>query len=191
MPLNLNNGGDFTPHIRYMASTSSWRMSAENGAEDFTMTQAVFDMENIATGWCVFEEGEAPEWLMDPNLETPAPKPGDGREWKRAFKVNVYSPKAFGNEPVREFGTNGTGAAMGIEALYAKWEEGVGSNSGKVPVCKFEGATPTKVGKGNTNVPNFTIAKWISRPHELNDLGDPGVKTTAEAPAAADDDSEF
>lgn len=190
MPLNLNNGGDFTPHIRYMASTSSWRMSGENGPEDFKLTQAVFDFENIETGWAVFEEGEAPAWNMDPSLETPAPKPGDGREWKRAFKVSVFSPKAFGDEPVREFGTNGTGAAMGIEALYSQWEQGKDANTGKVPVCKFDGATPTKVGKGNTNVPNFTIAKWIDRPDELKE-GSANEPAKTEAAPAADDDSEF
>ena len=49
--LGLQNSGEFTPHIRWKASTSSWEMSAEGGAIPFNFTQAVIDMGNIQTGW--------------------------------------------------------------------------------------------------------------------------------------------
>jgi hypothetical protein len=168
MSLNLQSGGDFTPHIRYMASTASWKMSAEGGPVDFSFDKlAVFDLEQIQTGWCAIAEGVAPEWVMDESLSVPAPKPNGDREWKRGFRFNIFSKAMFGDEPVREFGTSGTGACKGVEALYAEYESGLAANKGKVPVVKFAGAVPTKIGKGNTNIPTLELTKWADRPGDL------------------------
>ena len=170
MPLNLSNGGEYTPHIRYMASTSSWSMSTENGMQPFTFEQAVFDLENIQTGWAFFGAEQAPEWVMDQSLSQMAPKPQDGREWKRGFKINVYSQKMFGEQqPVREFATSATGAVMGIDDLYTQYESQKDANAGKLPVVAYKGATPKKVGKGNTTVPQLEIIKFVDRPDELKD----------------------
>lgn len=192
--LNLQSGGDFTPHIRFMASTCSWKKSAEGGAVDFDFTQAIFDLEQIETGWCAIAEGEAPQWIMDEDLTTPAPKPNTALEWKRGFKVNVFSPKMFGDaEAVREFGTNATGACMGIQELYAAFETEAPKNQGKVPVVKFNGGTPTKVGKGNTNVPKLEIVKWVDRPDALPLKAEPPLSTPApaqEAPAATNNEED-
>ncbi len=173
MPLNLNSG-EFTPHIRWMASTSSWKISTENGAENVTWQHAMFDLAGIQTGWGIFAEGEAPEWVMDPSLAQKAEKPQDGREWKRGFKLNIYSQSAFGG--VREFATTATGAGIGIQQLYEQFELHAAKYPGKVPVVEFCGATPTKIGKGNTNVPAFKIVRWDDRPVDL-----PATPATAPA----------
>lgn len=167
MALNLNNGGEFTPHIRYMASTSSWSMSSENGMQPFQFTQAIFDFENIKTGWCKIMEATAPEWVLDPSLTQMAQKP-EGDNWKRGFKVDLFSKSMFGDaNPVREFATSGTGAVMGINNVYEQYEAEKSANAGKVPVVEFQGGVPTKVGKGNTSVPTLVITKWAERPAEL------------------------
>ena len=93
MPLNLHN--DFTRHIRWMAQTETWRMSGTDGQEPVTWQHAIFDLANIQTGWGIFSEGMAPEWAMDPSLKMQAQKPQDGREWRRGFKVSVFSNSAF------------------------------------------------------------------------------------------------
>jgi len=166
MPLDFSNGGSSTltgGYIRYMASTSSW----QSRGEPFKFGQAVMDLENIRTGWCYIAEGTAPEWVMDGSLKDRAAKP-QGEGWKRGFKVDVFSKSMFGeDEPVKEWATNATGATMGIQALYAEYERS--REEGKVPVVEFVGATPTKVGKGNTNVPNFKIVKYVDRPVGLGD----------------------
>lgn len=182
MPLNLNNGGDFTPHIRWMASTSTWQMSSENGLVQFDLTQAIMDFENIRTGWAVFAEAQAPEWVFDPSLTQAAPKPQDGREWKRGFNVQVFSKNLFGDEPIREFATNTTGAVMGIDLVYNQFEQELSNNQGKVPVVEYTGAQHAKVGKGNTNVPQLKIVKWVDRPAELS-AGEQVTQTPA--PTAA------
>lgn len=167
---NISSGGS-SAYIRYMASTSSWQVDGEK----CNLKQAIFDLENITTGWCKIEAGTAPEWVMDADLRTVSARPeGDG--WKRGFKVNLYSKSSFGDEPVREWGTNSTGAQMGIQALYAQFEKDKADNDGKVPVVEYDGAEPTKIGKGMTNVPNLTIVKWVSRPEDLNaDAASPTV----------------
>lgn len=178
MPLDFSNGGNSTAtgYIRYMASTSSWQMRGE----PFNFTQAVFDLPNISTGWCLIEAGQAPEWVMDASLEQRATRPS-GEGWKRGFKVNVYSKTMFGDEePVKEWATNSTGATMAIQQLYADWE--ASKQEGKLPVVEFAGATPTKVGKGNTTVPTFKIIKYVDVPAEMNTapISIPSVARSAE-----------
>ena len=42
---NFNTGGgSFTPYINYMASIQGWEMSGEDGKQNFTFKQAVFDL---------------------------------------------------------------------------------------------------------------------------------------------------
>ncbi len=174
MPLNLHT--DFTPHIRWMAQTSSWRMSGSDGQEPVTWEHALFDLANIQTGWGIFAEGQAPEWAMDPSLAKQAPKPQDGREWRRGFKVSVFSDSAFGG--VREFATTAVGAVRGIGQLYEQYEAESGQHFNQVPVVQYVGATPARIGKGNTNIPNFKIVKWTDRPDALPFKDDLPEKTT-------------
>lgn len=171
MSLNLSNAtGTFTHHIRYAASTSSWSMSrtdGQNGQLNFTFTAAIADLPNILTGWCHIAEG-AFDWKADESITKPAPKPVDGREWKRGFKLCFFSKTLFGEEPIRELCTSGTGVVKSIEALYAQYEAERGANDGKVPVVEYKGSVPLKVGKGNTTVPTLVITKWVDRPSELD-----------------------
>ena len=194
--LNFNNfpnggSGGYVPYIRYMASTSSW--STSDGP--FQFTKAAFDLANIKTGWCLLAEGMAPEWTMDESIENTAPRP-EGEGWKRGFKVNIMSAQMFGEEePVREWGTNATGAVMGIQKLWADWQA-EGEPKDKVAVVEFSGAVPTKVGKGNTNVPTLNILKVIDRPAELADIAEPEARAdtsslSAPAASAPSDDDEF
>ncbi len=163
MPLNLQN--DFTPHIRWMAQSSTWRKSAPDGHEPVTWEHAIFDLAYIQTGWAIFTEGQAPEWVMDPSLKTKAPKPQDGRDWKRGFKVLVFSESAF--DGVREFSTTAVGAVRGINALYDQYEAEAEQHFNQVPVVQYSGSTPARIGKGNTSIPILKIVKWTDRPPAL------------------------
>ncbi len=184
MPLHLQN--DFTPHIRWMAQSSTWRKSAPDGHEPVTWEHAIFDLSHIQTGWGIFAEGQAPEWVMDPSLKVKAPKPADGREWRRGFKVSMFSESAFGG--VREFSTTAVGAVRGINALYDQYEAETEQHFNQVPVVQYCGATAARIGKGNTSIPNFRIVQWRDRPAAMpfND-GLPeqlATRTPAAQPAA-------
>ena len=186
MPLNLQNGGNAVPHIRWLASTSSWSHSSEAGMQPFQLTQAIFDLASIRTGWGRFSENEPPRWVWDRSLTEPAPRPAEG-EWKRGFRVMVLLPKEFGEERLREFATTGTGAVMGIDALYTEYEKQAADHPGQVPVVAFSGATPTRIGKGNTNIPKLDIAGWVDRPEGLEAAGgkdEPAPAAAVPKPAA-------
>jgi len=183
-----NGGGNYKPYLKYMASTSSW--ATREGAVD--LKKAIFDLDNIKTGWCMFEQGAAPTWVMDDTLSARAPRPeGDG-EWKRGFKVHVMSAATFGEEePVCEWATNSAGATMSIQKLYADYE--AGKQEGKVPVVEFAGAVPVKAGRGSTTVPTLNIVKWVDRPAELAEGETPvAAENSSFAPEATDaGDDEF
>jgi hypothetical protein len=168
MALNFADSSNFTPNMRWMASTSSWQRSGENGPEVITWSEAVFDLERIKTGWLKFEPGIAPEFQWDPSLQKAAPKPSDGGEWKRGFAIKAFGESLDG---LREWATNSKGAVIGLDKLHDLYLDGRGTNPAKLPVVKFEGAKPLKLGQGHTSVPIFTISKWVDRPAEMSDGG--------------------
>lgn len=168
MPLNLNNGG-YTPHIRYMAGTSSWMISTDNGTQTINMPRCIYDLANIQTGWGFFSENTAPEWVWDQSLSVAASKPNDGRDWRRGFGLNILLPQEFGPERLREFATTGIGAVEGIKELYGQYEQQSPSYPGKVPVVEYRGARPEVFGKGRTNIPTLVIVDWIDRPAALDE----------------------
>ena len=177
MGLNLNtDSGSSKRFIRYMASTGSWIKSDQNENGDyvnvtFEFGKAVFDFANIRTGWAVFATGVKPEWVMDESLTKQAPKPTDGRDWARGFKVDIFSEKMFGG--VVEWSSNATGASMGIADLFSEYEKQ--AEDGKLPFVKFDGVKPVKVGRGNTNVPLFSIVKMVATPEQLHQAYTPDV----------------
>lgn len=178
MPLhNLERSANAVPHVRYMAGTASWMLSTEEGMQTIQLPQCLFDFGKIKTGWGCFQEDQAPEWVWDPSLEHQAPKPNDGREWKKGFHVLILLPQEYAPFQLREFATTGVGAVEGIKGLYALYEQAAAQNPGKVPLVQYVGATPTQIGRkgGRTNIPSFQITGWIDRPAAFDEpLGDDG-----------------
>ena len=173
MPLNLQNDENTTGgYIKYMASTGTWMKSEKMpdgnfGDVEFRFQQAVFDLANIQTGWGLLQKGQAPEWVMDESISKRALKPSDGREWKRGFKVSIFSQELFGGSV--EWSANGAGANDGIGQLYRAYEEKVAE--GKLPMVQFDGALPVRKGMGSTNVPQFSIVEMVATPAELSQQG--------------------
>ena len=194
MPLNLQNDENTTGgYIKYMASTGTWMKSEKMpdgnfGDVEFKFHQAVFDLANIQTGWGLLQKGQAPEWVMDESISKRALKPTDGREWKRGFKVSIFSQQMF--EGVVEWSANGAGANDGIGQLYRayekKWEELAFSDNGdscsasaaegKLPLVQFDGALAVRKGMGSTNVPKFSIVEMVDAPAELSQQGELAVE---------------
>jgi len=81
MPLNLDSpsdgsgGGQFYDKLRFNAQGGVWFMKSQDGEKRFpTGFKAVFDMENLATGWAKYN-GTYVDFMPDPSLEDPAPRP--------------------------------------------------------------------------------------------------------------------
>jgi len=181
MPLNIGGGGEVRPYIRFKPSINAWEMSGEGGLVEFEWNSpAIFDIENIQLGWLLLGEGLR-EWQAWPN-NNQTPKPHDG-EWKQGFELKVFSKALFGNEPVREFSSSQTGALEFIKKLYNDSESQFGQ--GKVPVIQITGAKATKIGKGTTRIPEFTVTKWDDRPAELGDAQNHSPSAPQQPAAAA------
>ena len=76
-----SGGGDFLPIVKYDARAGRFfRVDREEGTStpvDITRTfKAVFDFENVETGWIAFVAGSAPDFQMTPmdvpNVEKPS-----------------------------------------------------------------------------------------------------------------------
>jgi len=135
--------------------------SKDGDKVEIDFNEAVFDLENIETGWALFQEGEAPDWLMDDELGKKAPRPS--ADHKRGFRVNI-----FGQElGKREFSSSAAGACMAIQSAMDQYDEAKAKNNGKLPVLRYEGSVAKKVGKGSTRIPTLTLCQWVERPGEL------------------------
>ena len=197
MPLNLgNSGGDFLPILKYNAKAGRWYVREDDEDVEVDGMTAMFDFENIQTGWLHFGP-TGPDWRPDPDLSTATDSPGG--DFKRGFKIHVYAKKQLGG--AREFMSSSQMACGAIKKLYAEYEEsGKGAQLdhrgiGQVPVVKCTG-TNAITGKHGTNFePVLEIVKWMKRPPE-DDLPilSGGASTPAPAPvtnSASDDVGEL
>jgi hypothetical protein len=166
MNLNLSSSGGSGNYIRYSPQVNAWTRKDEDGNYiEFKFTQAVFDYENVQTGWMLIATGQY-EFLADNTLGKKGAQPSP--EHKRGFRATFYNKELGG---VVEYSANGAGANMGLEALWKKVQAQAQDNAGKLPVVEFKGATAMKVGKGTTRVPEFDVVKWVARPAAMQDGG--------------------
>lgn len=181
-------GGAAKVYLKYNAKSGRWSVRNLDGSENEVQNPAfIADLENIATGWMRFVEGQPPQRTMDPSTSTPAPKPSD--DHKRGFILAVYSKNICGG-PAEISGTSNVLANV-IKNLYAQFEAQRGANPGKVPVVECNGVTAEKSKYGTNYAPNLTITKWVDRPADLpdaspahpNDIYQGSTSTAASKPA--------
>ena len=190
-------GGDFTVYVKYNAKAGRfYTKKDEPDAEEFEVQNmtAVFDMDNIQTGWFLFAPGVAPVKHMDPSLTEPAPSPGDG--FKRGFQLNLFSEKNLLG--LREFSSTAGAVIDAMNELHDHWLADKAKNAGKVPVVKCVGVSPVTNKHGTNYKPQFEIVSWTDRPAELDGSPAPAAKADAAPPpekspepAAAGDEVDF
>lgn len=172
--------GGFTPYVKYNAKAGRWytKEDKQDGAEfEVTNMTAIIDLENIKTGWFLFNAGVAPAKTFDPSLSQAAAKPGDG--FKRGFEVLAFSEKNL--QGLREFSSTAGAVIEAMNNLYDAWEAGKGANPGKLPVVKCESVSPVTNKHGTNYAPKLAIVAWADRPGEMKGT----AATPATAPATA------
>jgi hypothetical protein len=190
MGLNIGgSGAGFTRFIKYNAKAGRWFLRDEAGEREIPNPAFVADFDNIATGWLQFQEGQAPQRRMDPDLQTPAPSPGVGS--KRGFVMRVYSQKFLGG--AAEFSGNSIHLSNAFKDVYAEWEAERGNHPGQLPVLQCTGVEPMKDKHGTNYRPVLKIVQWADRPVDLPDAspvdeqeiwqGGPAPQAPAKAPA--------
>lgn len=152
--LTGEGGGQY---IRYNASTGTWNVDGQ----PVQFGQFLLDPTSLKTGWGKITAGTAPSWQWDTRPGVKGEQPTE--EHKRGFSLQLYS-KAIGQ---REWSTNSAGSNKGLSAIWGAISDQAVANPGKVPVMKYTGSTVIAIGKGSTQVPNFTLDKWIDAPAEF------------------------
>jgi len=172
--------GGFTPFLKYNAKAGRWYTKKdEPDAVEFEVGNmtAIFDMDNLQTGWFLFAAGVAPAKTMDPSLSEAAPKPGDN--FKRGFQLEVYSEANLLGK--REFSSTAGSVIEAMNDLHDHWLAGKGANAGKLPVVKCVGVLPVTSKHGTNYKPQLEIVQWADRPAAM-----PGtLATSTAAPAQA------
>ncbi|MGB6538636.1 MAG: hypothetical protein WBF58_22055, partial [Xanthobacteraceae bacterium] len=141
MPLQIGGSGTGKPFCKYNAKADKWFVRGPEGADLEVQRPAfVIDLDNIATGWLLFREGQAPERVMDPSIEQPAPSPGEG--FKRGFVVTTFSPKFFGG--IAEFAGTSVHLSNAIKDVYAQYETERANHQGELPVVACTGSEAIK-----------------------------------------------
>lgn len=178
-------GGEFKVYVSYNAKAGRWYTKEDKpDAMQFEVTDmtAVFDMDNLQTGWFLFAPGVAPVKSFDPSLAEAAAKPGEG--FKRGFQIDVFSSKNLLG--VREFSATAGIVIDAMNDLHDHWLAGKDANAGKLPVVKCVGVTPVTNKHGTNYKPQLEIVSWVARPAELaGSPAKPAAATAAPPPAAA------
>ena len=158
--LNLGSSSGGGAYIRFSPAANAW--SNQDG--EFEFKKAVFDIENVQTGWLHLAVGTR-DWQPDAELGKKGSQPSP--DHKRGFIVKFYN-KEMG---VVEWSSNGVGPNMGLNNLYQMCASEMAANAGKLPVIQYKGSKAEKIGKGTTRIPNFEITQWVARPEALSEDG--------------------
>jgi len=185
-------GGDIIPIVKYDAKAGRMfrrdRVNGENDIVDITRSfKAVFDFENLETGFIDFNTGGAPSFALahiDSKAKvTSPPTPGH----KPGARLLVKLGKECGGD-VRELASTAKAFLRGLDAAHDAYLAGAAANPGKLPVFTLSDTVPiTSEGGGNktTNYsPVFELVSWAPRPSDLTYVPRAAAATVA-APAAS------
>jgi len=202
-----NDGGEIMSIVKYDARAGRiFRIDRNNGTNesvDITNTfQAVFDFENIETGWISFDTGSAPHFAVARLGSQKPERPTD--KHKQGLRMLVLLAKGCGGD-LRELASTAKAFVAGLESLHNLYVAGVKDNAGKLPVVALKTTTPVTSGSGDkksTNYqPTFEITAWVPRPAALvwtpkNGAPKPAPSTppstgSTQVSAPADEESAF
>ncbi|MEM6833954.1 MAG: hypothetical protein AAF562_10065 [Pseudomonadota bacterium] len=165
MPLDLNTtGGDFTPYIAYNAKAGRWayKVDGQDQLVDVPLERmvAVWDLENLKTGWVIYKPNSAPEKIYDEAAGVRGPKP-DGDGWKHGIEVLLFSSKNLDGE--KELTTTAVAALRPFSALYDTYEAAPEKAKGQLPVVHCARTVPVTSKYGTNYEPELKIVAWVDR----------------------------
>lgn len=166
--------GDFLPIIKYDARAGRI-FRIDRGLDGNVPTDitdaftAVFDFENVESGWMNFS-GPTPDFKLVRMGQVLPVRPSENHKNGIRLLLKLHPSCAGSDKPIREFSTSAKAALRGLEKLYLEYQEQV-QKSGQLPIVQMKGSTPIKTGAGDrqsTNyVPRFEIVGWAPRPSDL------------------------
>jgi hypothetical protein len=164
--LDIGATGEAVPHFRFNAKTNEWIDRGEDGEKKMTEPpRFAIDLKNIQTGWLRFDEGTAPDRVVDPAPGVRAERPSERH--KRGFVCRIYGRSAF--QGVREFSSCAIGLCSAVRDLHREWKAEELGHPGEVPIVAVTGVDAFKSRYGTNYSPRFRITAWIKRPADLPD----------------------
>ena len=171
-PTEPSTGGDFLPFVKYDARAGRvFRVDRienngnfANEAIDITPSfKAIFDLENIETGWAYFAAGSAPQYVLVPMGNEFPERPSANHKTGIRFMLKL-SKDCGGDKPVREIAGTSKAFLSGIDALHEDYLAEKDKNPNKLPVVVLDKVTPIRTGEGAINFhPTFRIVSWLPR----------------------------
>jgi hypothetical protein len=182
--LDIGATGEFSPYLKFNARTKQWVFRSEDGETNIDSPQMrmAMDLANIQTGWVRFDEGTAPDHVIDPAPRERAPRPSDRH--KRGFICRVLGRSSFNG--VGEFSSNAVGVCSAVRDLYRDFKAQAPGHPGEVPIVAVTGHDSFKGRYGTNYSPQFAINTWVKRPAEMPD--EPVVSVNGSAPATKSGD---
>jgi hypothetical protein len=193
MALGFNFGGgggsadDIVPIVKFDCRSGRMfridRANGENHQTDLTRSfKAIFDFENVETGWIAFTAGTAPSFNV---VKYGSPVPAQpSADHKPGVRLLVKLSKDAGGD-VRELASTAKAFLRGLDDLHTAYEAGVVENPGKLPVVELADTVAITTGEGarkSTNyAPVFKIVSWVARPADF--VWRPKAQSAAPVPA--------
>lgn len=189
-----STAGDYLPIVKYDARAGRIfrrdRVNGENNDSDITKAfKAVFDFENLETGWIDFDTGGAPSYSVSRLSSAEKPeRPSD--KHRPGVRMIVKLHKDCGGD-IREISSTAKAFLRGIDDAHNKYLAGLKDNPDKLPVIVLKDTIASTTGEGakrSTNyVPVFEITGWVKRPDDLvyKGRGSSTASSGASAPSSA------
>lgn len=191
--------GDFLPYIGFNAKSDKWFLNVNKEKVHLKgNVEFVIDFKNLKTGWFLFQDGMAPNVVLDASLENRATQPSV--KHKRGVRFPVLMK---GDYPgVYEFSSVAGNVLKPLNDLHDLYLKEAETNPNTAPVVAVKDSVEVKSsfknadgsqGTATNYSPTFSIIKFIDRPAALDEKADatPAPQPTPQATAATNTVSEF
>jgi hypothetical protein len=182
-----NAGGAFLPYLGFNAKSDKWFLNVNKEKVQLKgKIEFVLDFKNMRTGWFLFQDGLAPNIVLDESLTVRAAQPSP--KHKRGVKFPVLMK---GEHPgVYEFSSVAANVLKPLSDLHDDYLKEFEKNKNIAPVVLVGDSVEVKAsfknadgsqGTATNYSPKFSVSKYIDRPAAL----DEEVTQEATAPQAA------
>jgi hypothetical protein len=162
--LDIGASGEFSPYLKYNSKSNQWSWRGEEGEVHLDSPVFAMDLANVQTAWLRFDEGTAPDRLID-GAGGRAPRPSDRH--KRGFVVRVFSRQSFSG--AGEFSSNAIGVCNSVRELHQAYRAQAAEHQGQVPIVHVVGTSTFKGKFGSNYAPTLAIKTWGQRPDAMPD----------------------